>query len=63
MGWFLENKEWIFSGAGVAIFLCLIRIFKKKRSKRQSFIRQNQSGGAGSNNIQIGSINIGHKND
>ena len=32
MNWIIENKEWLFSGAGVAILAALINYFWKKKA-------------------------------
>lgn len=33
MNWIIENKEWLFSGVGVAIVAALISFFWKKKAK------------------------------
>jgi len=51
--WIMENKEWLFSGVGVAFFVALIRGVKNQSNK------QVQKGGDGSVNIQVGGdVNI-----
>lgn len=32
--WFLSNKEWVFSGAGVAIITLAVSFFRNKRNGR-----------------------------
>lgn len=49
--WLITNKEWVFSGIGVAVLTVLFSLFKSKRDKR---INQKQIAGDGSINIQIG---------
>jgi hypothetical protein len=44
--WAIENKAWLFSGAGVAIIAAIVRWMLRKPSHAQ------QSGGTGSQNIQ-----------
>jgi len=53
MKWILDNKEWIFSGVGVAIVLLGIKIFKKPSHKGKN-IKLKQKSGSNSTNIQIG---------
>jgi len=36
MKWILENKEWLFSGIGVAIILGLVNYFWKRKPKKGS---------------------------
>ena len=48
MNWIIENKEWLFSGALIAIPLAVISwIFSTKTNK------QIQKGGKNSTNIQV----------
>lgn len=55
--WIKENKEWLFSGLGVAL-LTLIVAFVRRRAGDLSRA-QHQSGGTGSQNMQAGrDINI-----
>lgn len=55
MNWLLENKDWMFSGAGVSILGIIVTYFQvKKRRKRKPSVTQNQQSGANSMNIQIG---------
>lgn len=60
MEWVLANKEWLFSGAAVAVPLALIGWLVASRSNKQT-----QKGGDNSTNIQIGgSFKVGgNKND
>ncbi|WP_422448086.1 hypothetical protein [Thermoanaerobacterium sp. DL9XJH110] len=51
--WLIANKEWIFSGIGVAVLTVIFSLFKSKRDKR---INQKQIAGDSSMNIQIGEI-------
>ena len=52
MNWISTNKTWIFSGAGVAIILGIIRMFRNKKSTVSNTA-------TGSGNIQAGrDINI-----
>jgi len=46
-----NNKEWIFSGIGVAV---VTTVFLLWRSKKSYSVTQKQKGGHGSVNIQIG---------
>ena len=49
MDWIIQNKEWLFGGVLVAIPIAIIGwIFSSVKKK------QNQKGGDGSINIQIG---------
>jgi hypothetical protein len=57
MEWFLNNKEWIFSGIGVFLLGLIINIVFRKKS-----IKQIQKSGKNSKNYQAGGdINIGRK--
>jgi LPXTG-motif cell wall-anchored protein len=47
----IENKEWLFSGAGVAIIAFLISFFRKK--KRNQSTSQKIKSGDNSTNTQI----------
>jgi len=63
MEWIVENKDWLFSGVGVAIMitipLAIIGWFISTRGSKQV-----QKGGNNSTNIQVGgSLNIGGKKD
>lgn len=59
----LNNKEWIFSGIGVVLFVgignLLLKLIKKGNSK--NIINQSQTTGDNSQAIQIGNINNGNK--
>ncbi|MGR3319325.1 MAG: hypothetical protein ACUZ8O_12725 [Candidatus Anammoxibacter sp.] len=56
MGWFLENKEWLFGGAGIFVFSLVIRFFVKKGQAN----KQIQKSGSNSTNYQAGrDIKIG----
>lgn len=59
MDWIIANKEWLFSGAAIAIPLAITGwIFATRGSK------QTQKGGNNSTNIQVGgSLNISGKKD
>ncbi|MED1603657.1 hypothetical protein [Alkalihalophilus marmarensis] len=55
MDWILENKEWIFSGAGIAIFTVLGAIFKRKKSNKQTQkLGDNSTAYQAGGNISIG---------
>lgn len=58
MNWILENKEWIFSGIGVAIIGYLIKLFMKKRSSKKQINKNNSKN---TNKIKI-NIGAGGKN-
>ena len=49
IGWVVENKDWLFSGIGVALAAWLIR-----RVTRSGSTHQTQTGGDHSTNIQVG---------
>lgn len=58
MEWIIDNKEWLFSGLGVAI---IVGLFAWSRQIKH---RQVQKGGHGSTNIQAGGdIDIGRRKD
>jgi len=60
MQWIIENKEWIFSGAGIFAISLLAGFF----IKRKSTTTQAQKAGNNSTNYQAaGDINIGIKDD
>lgn len=60
MQWIIDNKEWIFSGAGVFILSLIIGLIIKRKSSSN----QVQKSGAKSTNYQAGGdINIGTKDD
>jgi len=58
MEWFLENREWIFSGIGVFILSLLLGILIKNKYANKTV--QKQKSGKDSTNIQATrDINIG----
>lgn len=60
MDWLIQNKEWLFSGVGIAIFSFIFSLFLKSKNS----LKQKQSSGKKSTNIQAGNnVNIGTKND
>lgn len=53
--WLVSNKEWVFSGIGVAVITFLIALFKR----RSPTVNQTQSSGDRSTNIQsAGNISV-----
>lgn len=50
LNWIIENKEWIFGGAGVAIISGLIALFRRGSDG----VNQRQTAGDNSTNIQSG---------
>ena len=53
--WVIDNKEWIFSGIGVAVITGVIALLKR----RQNGLTQRQRSGANSTNLQAGrNINL-----
>ncbi len=56
MNWLTENKEWIFSGIGVAIVTLAVRLLPPlfKTRPRRGSASMRQHGGDHSTNIQIG---------
>ncbi|WP_022944817.1 hypothetical protein [Pseudoalteromonas ruthenica] len=57
----VENYQWVFSGAGIALLGGFIAFFKKRNS---SGIIQKQKSGANSTNIQAGgNVEFTQKND
>ena len=59
MEWFIRNKEWLLSGAAIAIPIAIITWLFSKKSRIQK-----QKGGKGSTNIQVGrDININRSNE
>lgn len=52
MEWIIQNKEWFFSGLGVAIITIIWSLLKRGKSGR--IVRQKQKSGSHSNNIQAG---------
>lgn len=61
IAWLTENKQWVFSGAGIVVLGWVGRlIFKKCSASSSQVIRSGDS----STNIQAGrDIKIGKKND
>ena len=60
MQWLIENKDWVFSGIGVAVITIIFGfIFKAKRTTNQS----QQSGNESTNYQAANDINIGRKDD
>ncbi|MET0529370.1 MAG: hypothetical protein ABW003_13730 [Microvirga sp.] len=58
--WISSNKEWFFSGIGVAIFSAIgifAKIIMNKKDKNLSGNNQYQKSGSYSRNVQIGTIN------
>jgi membrane protein implicated in regulation of membrane protease activity len=49
IGWLWGNKEWLFSGAGIAVISAVIALVWRRGASRQS-----QTSGANSTNIQAG---------
>lgn len=49
MEWIVENKDWLFSGAAIALPIAVISWFISSRKTKQV-----QKGGNNSTNIQIG---------
>lgn len=60
MQWIIDNKEWVFGGAGVFVLSLLVTPFIKKGKSTN----QTQKSGKNSTNYQsAGDINIGPNND
>lgn len=59
VAWVIDNKEWLFSGVGLVVVVCLVRlIFKKKYASSTQTIRSGDS----STNVQAGrDVTIGTK--
>ncbi len=59
MNWLIENKEWVFSGGGIAIISALMFFFKKEKPIADLAAIQNrdnngqQANNNGNNNTQI----------
>lgn len=49
--WLIENKDWVFSGAGVAIIAWILNVLCEKSHRR---VTQKQQSGNDSVNIQAG---------
>jgi hypothetical protein len=61
MKWLAENKEWVFSGCGVALIAAILGCIFKSRKRREQ-LNQRQTGGDRSTNLQAGgNISIGGK--
>lgn len=59
MEWIAANKDWLFSGAAIALPLAIIGWFISSKK-----IKQVQKGGDNSTNIQVGgSLKIGSSKD
>lgn len=57
--WLLKNKEWLFSGVGVALVAPLVWLLRRKDG-----VGQRQSSGSKSVNIQAArDVHIGSKDD
>lgn len=54
MDWLNDNKEWLFSGIGVAALTAVVRAWQAKRTKPGSAKVQSQRAGRNSKNTQIG---------
>ena len=52
MEWIINNKEWIFSGIGVAVVSLIIGLFLKQKPIQST--KMEQKSGNNSTNIQIG---------
>jgi hypothetical protein len=53
--WIVENKVWVFSGAGIAIIGGIFTLIKwlLNKNKRDSTVNQSQKSGKNSINIQV----------
>jgi hypothetical protein len=59
LDWLWKNKEWVFSGVGVAALVGFLGWLRSKR-KSGSRLHQSQQSGHNSTNIQAGrDVNIG----
>jgi hypothetical protein len=59
MQWVLQNKEWVFSGAGLFLLGCIggaIRLLLRRHDRENEGIVQSQRAGHASTNVQIGKI-------
>jgi hypothetical protein len=62
MQWLVDNKEWVFSGIGVALLAALVNFIFLKWNR--SFLSQKQKSGKNSTNYQAGGdINVGKFDD
>ena len=64
MNWLIENREWVFSGAGIAIIGAVGGLFWRSNAKKTS--HQVIKAGDNSNNIQSNgnvTFSIGEKKD
>lgn len=60
MQWLIDNKEWVFSGAGIFAISVIAGWFLKKRTA----VKQKQKSGSNSTNYQAGGdIKIGKHDD
>ncbi len=62
LGWIVDNKEWLLSGAAISIPIALIGWWLAARGNA----KQHQTGGDNSRNIQVGrdfSPRYGNKKD
>lgn len=61
MDFLWNNREWLFSGLGVLVVGGVAKWLLGRASKppRDGGINQHQSGGHGSTNVQIGSVDRG----
>lgn len=53
MNWIIKNKEWLFSGIGVALVSWIVTLFFPKKLAKKT-IRQTQKSGKNSTNVQVG---------
>lgn len=54
--WVTANQEWFFSGVGTAVLIALVGWMVGRRQLKSTM---NQTGGAGSKNIQVaGNLNV-----
>lgn len=54
MNWLIENKEWVFSGGGIAIISALMFFFKKEKPIADLAAIQNRdNNGQQANNIGL----------
>jgi predicted membrane metal-binding protein len=50
--WVISNKEWVFSGIGVAVLAAILSVLLRSRSKQRKSTVLQQSGGDHSRNFQ-----------